>query len=520
MQIAQKLYEGIDIGGETTGLITYMRTDGVRWRRKPSRRRARAIGKEFGERYLPEKPRIYTDQGQERAGSARGHPPDRFVPRARKVREVSRCRPASLYDLIWKRTIASQMRRPRSSAPPPRSRQWPARPLGCAPSARSSVSTASSPPIPISAKDDDRGGRGFRRLPRDQCRRHSWPSEKINATQHFTEPPPRYSEASLIKKMEELGIGRPSTYASTLKTLRDREYVKHRQAQADPDSKGRIVTAFLESFFNRYVEYDFTADLEEKLDEISDGKLNWKDVLRDFWKDFSAAIDDIKELRVTDVLDALNEALAPLALPGAGRWLRSAHLPEMRHGTCRSSSANSAPSSAAPTIRNAATPSVGRGQAAKTVKAGRLATNRRLLGKDPFTGEEITLRSAAVSDPTSSAATARKPSVLHCRRAGRRQHRPRKGAGAALPARDIGAHPETGKMISAGLGRYGPFVLHDGTYANLENVEDVFSIGLEPCRDGSCRQARQGSGSRPHGHASGTEDAWQSSGGRPADHRP
>ncbi|TIN50124.1 MAG: DNA topoisomerase I, partial [Mesorhizobium sp.] len=136
-----------------------------------------------------------------------------------------------------------------------------------------------------------------------------------NATQHTTEPPPRYSEASLIKKLEELGIGRPSTYTAILKTLEDRDYVAIDRRKLVPQAKGRLLSAFLESFFERYVEYDFTASLEEKLDEISDGKLAWKDVLRDFWKDFSGAVDDIKELRVSDVLDALNDELAPLVFP-------------------------------------------------------------------------------------------------------------------------------------------------------------------------------------------------------------
>lgn len=145
--------------------------------------------------------------------------------------------------------------------------------------------------------------------------REALAKQKINSTQHFTEPPPRYSEATLIKKMEELGIGRPSTYAATLATLRDRDYVTIDKRKLIPQAKGRLVTAFLESFFTKYVEYDFTADLEEKLDRISAGELNWKQVLRDFWKDFFAQIEDTKELRVTNVLDSLNEALAPLVFP-------------------------------------------------------------------------------------------------------------------------------------------------------------------------------------------------------------
>ena len=157
------------------------------------------------------------------------------------------------------------------------------------------------------------------------------PSERIDATQHFTEPPPRYTEATLVKRMEELGIGRPSTYASTLAVLKDRDYVRIDKKRLFPEDKGRIVTAFLECFFKRYVDYDFTADLEEKLDRVSNSEIDWKEVLRDFWNDFSAAIAGTKDLRTTQVLDALNELLGPAHLPRQGRRRRPAPLPLLRH---------------------------------------------------------------------------------------------------------------------------------------------------------------------------------------------
>src|ERR1044071_8538731 len=138
---------------------------------------------------------------------------------------------------------------------------------------------------------------------------------EISATQHFTEPPPRYSEASLVKRMEELGIGRPSTYASILQVLKDRGYVRIDKMRLVPEDKGRVLTAFLESFFARYVEYDFTAGLEEQLDRISNNEMAWRDLLRDFWRDFTAAVGDIKELRVAQVIDALDEMLAPHLFP-------------------------------------------------------------------------------------------------------------------------------------------------------------------------------------------------------------
>ena len=154
--------------------------------------------------------------------------------------------------------------------------------------------------------------------------------KSIDAEQHFTQPPPRYSEATLVKKLEELGIGRPSTYASTLAVLQERDYVRIDKKRLIPEDKGRLVIAFLEGFFKRYVEYDFTADLEDKLDLISDGKLAWKDVLRDFWREFTGAVDEIKDLRVGEVLEALNEILGPHIFPPTRGRRRSAHLPGVR----------------------------------------------------------------------------------------------------------------------------------------------------------------------------------------------
>ena len=177
-------------------------------------------------------------------------------------------------------------------------------------------------------KDDtDRGRRpraaGFPRSPRAT----SVTDRSIETEQHFTQPPPRYSEATLVKKMEELGIGRPSTYASTLAVLQERDYVRIEKKRLIPEDKGRLVIAFLEGFFKRYVEYDFTADLEEKLDLISDDKLEWKDVLRDFWRDFTGAVEEIKDLRVGDVLGSAQRAPRAAHLPPARGRRRPAHLP-------------------------------------------------------------------------------------------------------------------------------------------------------------------------------------------------
>jgi DNA topoisomerase-1 len=300
--------------------------------------------------------------------------------------------------------------------------------------------------------------------------------QAIDVTKHSTEPPPRYTEASLIKKMEELGIGRPSTYATTLKTLEDREYVRIERRQLVPEAKGRLVTTFLEGFFRRYVEYDFTADLEEKLDRISDGKLVWKDVLRDFWREFSGALGEIRDLRVSEVLDALNEELAPLVFPARadGGDPRICQ----RCGTGRLSLKISRFGAF---VGCSNYPECGYtrqlGESAGEPESGG-ANGTASLGADPYTGEEITLRSGRFGPyvQRGEGKDARRASLPKGWKPEEVGHE-KALALLALP-RDVGQHPETGKMISAGIGRYGPFVQHDGTYANLENAEEVFSIGL------------------------------------------
>ncbi|RUX90265.1 type I DNA topoisomerase, partial [Mesorhizobium sp. M2A.F.Ca.ET.040.01.1.1] len=314
MQVAQKLYEGMDIGGETAGLITYMRTDGVQMAPEAIEAARNAIVSEFGAKYLPEKPRFYTTKAKNAQEAHEAIRPTDFRRTPASVRQYLDADQARLYELIWKRAIASQMQ--------PAEIERTTAEIEAVNGARTAELRAIGSVIRFDGfiaaytdqKDEDAEDEESRRLPEIRAG-EQLARQAINATQHATEPPPRYSEASLIKKLEELGIGRPSTYTAILKTLEDRDYVTIDRRKLVPQAKGRLLSAFLESFFERYVEYDFTASLEEKLDEISDGKLAWKDVLRDFWKDFSGAVDDIKELRVTDVLDALNEELAPLVFP-------------------------------------------------------------------------------------------------------------------------------------------------------------------------------------------------------------
>uniref|UniRef100_UPI0028B05243 type I DNA topoisomerase n=1 Tax=Rhizobium sp. TaxID=391 RepID=UPI0028B05243 len=478
MQVAQKLYEGIDIGGETVGLITYMRTDGVQMAPEAIDAARRAIGEQFGDRYVPEKARFYSTKAKNAQEAHEAIRPTDFNRTPDQVKRYLDADQLRLYDLIWKRGIASQM----ASAEIERTtveiladkngEKAGLRAVGSVIRFDGFIAAYTDQKEDGEQSDD---GDDEGRLPQINAR-ENLAKQKINASQHFTEPPPRYSEASLIKKMEELGIGRPSTYAATLKTLSDREYIIVDKRKLIPHSRGRLVTAFLESFFSKYVEYDFTAALEEKLDRISAGELDWKQVLRDFWKDFFAQIEDTKELRVTNVLDALNEVLAPLVFPKRedgsdpricqvcgtgnlslklgkyGAFVGCSNYPECNYTRQLTSDGSEAEAAA--------------------------SNEPKALGADPMTGEELTLRSGRFGPyiqrgdgkeaKRSSLPKGWKPEDIDHEKA---------LALINLP-RDIGKHPETAKMISAGLGRYGPFLLHDGSYANLESIEDVFSIGL------------------------------------------
>ena len=480
MQVAQKLYEGFDIGGEVTGLITYMRTDGVQIAPEAIDAARGAIGSVFGSEYLPEKPRFYSTKAKNAQEAHEAIRPTDFNRTPDSVRKYLDADQFRLYDLIWKRGIASQM----ASADIERTTAEIIATNGGRTVGLRAVGSVIKFDGFIAAytdqreekEDNDAADEEDGRLPEIRAN-ESLAKEKINATQHFTEPPPRYSEASLIKKMEELGIGRPSTYASTLATLRDREYITIDKRKLIPDAKGRLVTAFLENFFSRYVEYDFTASLEEKLDSISAGDLNWKDVLRDFWVQFFAAIEDTKELRVSDVLDALNEALAPLAFPKREDGSDPRACPNC--GTGRLSLKLGRASGAFIGCSNSPECRYTRpfGVEAANGEAAAMAENVS-FGTDSMTGEEITLRSGRFG-----------PYVQRGEgKDAKRASLPKGWSPASMDQekalallnlpRDVGQHPETGKMISSGIGRYGPFLLHDGKYANLESVEDVFSIGL------------------------------------------
>jgi DNA topoisomerase I len=299
--------------------------------------------------------------------------------------------------------------------------------------------------------------------------------ERIDASQHFTEPPPRYTEATLVKRMEELGIGRPSTYASTIAVLKDRDYVRLEKKRLFPEDKGRIVTAFLESFFAKYVGYDFTADLEEKLDKVSNSEIDWKSLLRDFWNDFSGAIGDIKDLGTRQVLDSLNELLGPHIFPARGEGIDPRLCPLCGEGQLSLKLGKYGAfigCSRYPECKFSRVLAPSGAEASEGDRPG-----VRVLGEDPSTGEEITLRNGRFGEYIQQG-EGDKP---------KRSSLP-KGLSAddvtlekalallALP-REVARHPTSGEPVLAGIGRYGSYVQHGKTYANLGRDDDVLEIG-------------------------------------------
>ncbi len=466
MSAAQRLYEA--------GHITYMRTDGIDMAPEAVMAARAEIGRRFGAAYVPDSPRMYKNKAK---NAQEAHecirPTDMSAaPDSLRLTETDQ---RKLYDLIWKRTIASQM----AAARLERTTVDVASPDG-------QVELRATGQVVLfdgflkvydEGRDEDpEDGEG--RLPQIM---QGEPAEKRSVTpeQHFTQPPPRYTEATLVKRMEELGIGRPSTYASVLSTIQDREYVRKDKNRLIPEDKGRLVTAFLTNFFRKYVEYDFTADLETELDDVSAGERNYKEVLARFWRDFSAAIAETADLRIGEVLEKIDDFLAPHLYPpradggdpracpvcGNGRL----HLKTARSGGAFIGCGNY------PECRYTRPISVPNGE------DGGMSADGKVLGQDSE-GRDITLRSGRFGPYVQRGeATADNPKPP-------RASLPKGWSPDSLPLdralmlldlpRPIGPHPEDGQPVEAGIGRYGPYVKHNSTYANLPEVDEVFTIGM------------------------------------------
>ena len=474
MRIAQQLYEGIEVKGERQGLITYMRTDGVQIAGEAVGRIRQTIGRRYGDAYLPETPRAYRTKAknaQEAHEAIRPTDPARTPESLAGALDKDQAR---LYALVWKRAVASQM----ASAEIDRVTADIESADGRVGLRATGSTTAFDGYLRVyrEGRDDagaDGEGEDERKLPPLAA---GEPMALVEAApnQHFTEPPPRFSEASLVKRLEELGIGRPSTYAAIISVLQDRNYVRLEKRRFVPEDRGRIVTAFLENFFRRYVEYDFTASLEDQLDAVSAGRVDWRQVLTDFWRDFTGAVEETRELRVKNVLDALDEALSQHLFPAGAEGGNPRTCPSCgggrlglklgRHG---------------PFIGCADYPACRYTRPLADDSGG--AAEPRALGREAATGLPVVLkrgpygfyveREAEQAEDKPKRASLPKelaPDMVDLETA----------LGLLSLPREIGLHPETGKPITAGIGRFGPYVLHDGTYASLPRDENVLTVGL------------------------------------------
>ena len=487
MRLAQQLYEGVELDGETTGLITYMRTDGVQMAQEAVLSIRDHVKTAYGADYIPAAPREYTSRAK---NAQEAHEAIRPTDVARTPESVARYlnpEQRRLYELVWKRAVASQMQSAELD--------------------QVSVDVVDDKGQTLRATGSIVAFDGFLKLYREDtddsdaekaeqddskmlppmAERDPLRKGEVSALQHFTQPPPRYSEASLVKKMEELGIGRPSTYASILTVLQDRNYVRLDKKRFVPEDRGRLVTAFLTSFFERYVDTGFTAGLEEQLDDISGGNANWRQVMRDFWEHFSKAIEDTKELKITDVINALDLDLGEHFFParedgsdprvcaacGTGRL----GLKLGRYGSFIGCSNY-------PKCQFTRRLAMDNGEeGGDTLKEG-----MRSLGHDPQTGEEITVR--------------RGPYGLYVQQGENGEDKKVKPRRTSLPKgvegdtitleqaigllslpREIGLHPETKEKIQAGIGRFGPYVRMGAVYGSLDRDDDVLAIGLNRAVD-------------------------------------
>ncbi|MEM6739984.1 MAG: type I DNA topoisomerase [Pseudomonadota bacterium] len=491
MSAAQRLYEA--------GHITYMRTDGIDMAPEAVHAARDAIKEIYGPDYVPGTPRMYKNKAK---NAQEAHecirPTDMMAtPDNIKITDADQRR---LYDLIWKRTLACQMAGAKLE--------------------RTTVEIASADgEVGLRATGqvilfdgflkvyeegrDDAEDEDSKRLPQlssgeplaqvagalnaehakatadDKGAAHLDGTGAVLGLQHFTQPPPRYTEATLVKKMEELGIGRPSTYASIMSTIQDRGYVQREKGRLIPEDKGRLVIAFLENYFRRYVGYGFTAGLEEELDHVSAGDADWKELLAKFWRDFKAAIDETSELRITEVLEKINEVLEPHLFPNPGdgtdpRLCPSCSVGRLSMRTARSGGAFIGCSNY-PECRYTR-PFGPPGMEGEST----IGPDGKLLGYD--SENRITLRDGRFGPYVQRGEATEeqpKPPRASLPKGWTKDAMDLEKALTLLSLpREVGPHPEDGEMITAGIGRYGPFVKHGKKYANLPEVDEVFTIGM------------------------------------------
>jgi DNA topoisomerase I len=500
MRVAQRLYEGVDLGGETVGIITYMRTDGVTLSQDAIGAGRKLIAEQYGPEYLPAQPRIYKTVAKNAQEAHEAIRPTDLFRRPESIKRYLNADEMKLYDLIWKRTLASQMESAELDQVAvdivTADKKHTLRATG------SVVKFAGFLTLYQEDRDDptEADDENSRRLPPlntgDQPQ-----AQEVKPEQHFTQPPPRYSEASIIKRLEELGIGRPSTYTSILQTLEDRQYVRLEKRRLIPEDRGRLVTAFLTSFFERYVEYGFTAGLEEKLDDISGGRAQWKDVLREFWDDFSHLHQDKADEEAEQgghlpsmseavqfldkgigkrsvVIDVLNDVLAPHFFPDLGNGKKPRLCPACGNGELGIKLAKNGAfigCSNYPNCRYTVPLAVQNSETIDAAAAGPVEIGKAddgttiTLRKGPY-GHYVQLGEGAEGEKPKRQSIPKgiEPNDVTIDQAKRL---------LSLP-RVVGEHPESKKPIMAGIGRFGPYLQHDGKYKSIPKDDDVLTIGM------------------------------------------
>jgi len=468
MRVAQALYE--------QGLITYMRTDGIDMAPEAISAARRAIATRYDSGYVPDKPRQYQSKIKNAQEAHEAIRPTDFDRRSAGSGDHAR-----LYELVYNRALASQMASARLERTTVELTDGAGRAV-----LRATGQVVLFPGFMAlydEGRDDPQDEEGAR-MP--SLRQGDVPAKTgVEATQSFTQPPPRYSEASLVKRLEELGIGRPSTYASTLQTLKDREYVRIDKGRFVPEESGRLVTAFLERFFERYVSYDYTAELEEELDDVSGGRLDWHKLLDDFWRDFQPKAGEVMDQKPSEITEALDEFLSPWLYPpradgsdpricpqcGNGRlslrggrfgaFVACSNYPDCKYTQKFGQGGDQAQSDGPTDLGNDI-----------MLKTGRFG---------PYVERGDKRASIPKDVPLEDVTTEVAERLL------------------SLP-REIGPHPESGKPITASIGRYGPYLAHDGKYARLGSTAEVFETGMNAAvsklADAASGAGRKGSASR------------------------
>lgn len=502
MQVAQRLYEGIEIDGETLGLISYMRTDSVNMAGEAIAEARQFLSKNFGDSYVPNAPRVYKTKAKNAQEAHECIRPTSFTLTPTEVRPYLDDQQFKLYELIWKRALASQME----------TALFDQVSVDMADSTGKNVfrATGSTQVFDgflklyqegVDEPSDDENARTLPKFTEDQ------PVDLANVipNQHFTQPPPRFSEATLVKKLEELGIGRPSTYASLIQVLQDRKYVRVEKRQFFPEDRGRIVTSFLTHYFPKYVEYDFTAQLEEELDEISAGEKPWKSILDAFWTDFKKNVEATTPLTITEVIDTLEADLAHFLFHGTAEADRTC--PSCKTGTMNlklSKFGAFIGCSNYPECRHTRSLVQDDDSNAEQIEA-----ETREMGNDPEHGIPIVLKrgpygfyfewQGIIPSPEPVIDPDAKPKRKST--AKKKEPKAPKPKRVSLPAtvlpadatlelamqlsvlpKKIGMHPDGGPM-SVGYGRFGPYIKYEDMFASIPKAIDFLKVTVEEAVD-------------------------------------